>query len=313
MKTQNYSKVNINKARLISVIESMIQDLGLFLEDLLDAEEGEEGFLVLRRIRGTVRYYIKSNGNEKYIGREHQKKITQYAQSRYRKELIPAAKREIDQLKRCVAILKSTKYGPSDIGTVFDSLPEELKHIVDRYPLSDSEYARNWQKNENLVKKCRQNKKDKFHIYETQNGEYVMSKSEALIANILKDRGVPYHYEIAITPEIQLDYDRPIYDIGFDGKLKLVGYEPKEGFSPLNGDTLHPDFLVLNRRTRMEYFWEHLGMVDNDEYCKKNLNRLLRFLDAGYRIGEEVIVSSESKENPLDTKKVNEIIDRYLV
>lgn len=313
MKKHNYSLERINKARLISEIELMIQDLGDFMEDLLGSEEGKDGSLILKRIQGKTRYYLKANGCEKYIGREHQKDLVRYAQSRYREEMIPAVEREIAQLKRCVVILKSEKKGPSDVGTVFDSLPEELKSLVDPYPLSDSEYAKNWQENENLIKKRRQNKKDKYHIYETQNGEYVMSKSEALIANILKDRGVPYHYEIAITPEIQLDYDRPIFDIGFDGKMKLVGYEPKEGFSPFNEDTLHPDFLVLNKRTRREYLWEHLGMVDDDEYCKKNLNRLLRFLDAGYRIGDEVIVSSEGKENPLDTKKINEIIDKYLV
>ncbi len=312
MKNPHFSFTSCNKARLISEIDSMLEELNSFLDSLTEAAEDDKGSLIVKRIKGKPSYYVWADGKLRYLSCRETDEISRYAQSRYRKDLITVAKREIDQLKRCSEILKSTNKGPSDVGTVFDLLPEALKPFVDRYPLSDAEYAKNWQNDEKLIKKRRQNKKDKFHIYETQKGEYVMSKSEALIANILKDRGVPYHYEIAITPEIQLDYDRPIYDVGFDGKLRLAGYEPMAGFSPFNADTLHPDFLVLNKRTRKEYLWEHLGRVDEEGYCRKNLNRLLRLLNAGYKIGEDVIVTSESRDNPLDTGLVNEMIDRYL-
>ncbi|MBQ6124420.1 MAG: hypothetical protein IJL13_03365 [Spirochaetales bacterium] len=159
-----------------------------------------------------------------------------------------------------------------------------------------------------MVKKRRIHDKDDYHRFKTLRGDYVGSKSEVIIADRLYVKGIPYHYEIAFTPEAEIDVSRPVYDqFGF-----IAGYEVI-GFSPFDQDTLHPDFYVLNKRTRKAYFWEHLGKMDDPSYCLKNFNRFMRILDAGYIIGEDLIVTHEDSKHPLMTESIDAIIEKYLI
>ncbi len=79
---------------------------------------------------------------------------------------------------------------------------------------------------------------DKFglsRIYETLSGDFVRSKSEVIIANILFQSGIPFTYEkFLITP---------------DG----VGYLP--------------DFTI--ERTGKTFYWEHLGMLEKEDYAQE--------------------------------------------
>lgn len=113
----------------------------------------------------------------------------------------------------------------------------------------------------------------------TERGDVVRSKSEVLIANLLFSNNVPYRYEA--------EYRFP------DG-------------------IFYPDFTVLNARTRKEYIWEHLGMVANIDYAATAFSRLQRYQEQGLIIGKEIIITLESQGKPLDTKKIQNIIDTYL-
>ena len=73
-----------------------------------------------------------------------------------------------------------------------------------------------------------------------------------------------------------------------------------------------PDFYVLNKRTKKAYFWEHHGMMDDPDYCRKNLNRFMRILDAGHVIGEDLIVTHEDRRHPLMTEDIDRIIEKHL-
>ena len=97
----------------------------------------------------------------------------------------------------------------------------------------------------------------------------------------------------------------------FDDYGRFVGFESM-GNGPDRADTLHPDFFVLNKRTRKAYFWEHLGRMDDAQYCMKNFNRFMRILDAGYVIGEDLIVTHEDSRNPLRIEDIEKIIEKYL-
>ena len=128
-----------------------------------------------------------------------------------------------------------------------------------------------------------------------------------LIADRLFANGIPDHYEVAFIPESKGDRSRPVYD----EYGRIIGYEAP-GFDPFARDTLHPDFYVLNKRTRKAYFWEHLGKLQDPKYCTDNLNRLVRIIDAGYRIGEEILITHEDSYNPLRLESIDGIISRYL-
>ncbi len=79
---------------------------------------------------------------------------------------------------------------------------------------------------------------DKFRrqrIHETLSGDFVRSKSEVIIANILHQSGIPFRYEATLTAP--------------DGSRRA------------------PDFTIeWGGRT---YYWEHLGLLDIEDYSQE--------------------------------------------
>lgn len=92
--------------------------------------------------------------------------------------------------------------------------------------------------------------------------------------------GIPYVYEV------------PLY-------LEGYGY-------------IKPDFVVLNKKNRREYYWEHLGMMDNKEYCEKAIKKIETFEKNGIFPGENLILTYETYEQPLNIKVVEKLISEYL-
>lgn len=129
----------------------------------------------------------------------------------------------------------------------------------------------------------RGNKNDYYEegFFPTNKGDNVRSKSEKIIADLLYKYKIPYQYE----PEIRLD----------------------------NGNQYFPDFVILNVSQRKTVYWEHLGRVDFDDYCVKNMRKLLDYDKAGYVLGENLILTMETAAMPLDVKRVDEIIQKYFI
>lgn len=77
--------------------------------------------------------------------------------------------------------------------------------------------------------------------------------------------------------------------------------------------TIYVDFKVLNLRTRKEYVWEHLGMLDSAEYRRHSLPRLNDLILNGYIPGVNLILTWESEESKLDMRAVDKLINAYLM
>ena len=88
-------------------------------------------------------------------------------------------------------------------------------------------------------------------------------------------------------------------------------YEPEVELS--NGHKACPDFLVLNKRTRKSYYWEHFGRVDAEEYAIRNFPKIYAYEKIGLIQGKNLIISMETEKQPLDLKLVNEKIEMYLM
>ena len=116
--------------------------------------------------------------------------------------------------------------------------------------------------------------------YETEAGEYVRSKSEKIIADTFKKMNIPYIYE----PKIILDRNKTVF----------------------------PDFACLNVRKRKTIFWEHLGLTDLPDYAVKNFAKLDIYEKNGYFVGDDIIISTETQEHPLDISTIKRKIERYL-
>ncbi|MCF0142262.1 MAG: hypothetical protein HUJ75_02680 [Parasporobacterium sp.] len=118
----------------------------------------------------------------------------------------------------------------------------------------------------------------------TAKGEQVRSKSEKIIADELYHRGIPYHYE------------KPLV---LDNRGKQVA--------------IFPDFTVMNVSTGKILYLEHLGMMDQPEYCQSAMRKLGLYERNGLLLGRDVIVLHESNSEPLNIRTLNQYIDEFLV
>ena len=295
----------MNKAEIIRILKDTADELTEFL---YCPHQSEGKTLNIRVRNGKSELYCRTkDGSLSYLNHANEKLIKKLASDYYERKMKAIALREKKQIDSCIAILEKDK-DISDVDNTSKLIPEAVTEYAVLSELTAEGYARKWQNSNNVVKKRRSHKQDDYHKYKTLRGEYVGSKSEVIIADRLFVKGIPYHYEIAFTPEAIIDKSRPV----IDETGRLLGYEAI-GFGPDSLDTLHPDFYVLNKRTRKAYYWEHLGKMDDPEYCRKNFNRFMRILDAGYVIGEDLLVTHEDSKNPLMTESIDRIIERYLL
>lgn len=159
---------------------------------------------------------------------------------------------------------------------IYEALSLPRRQLVTPISPSDEEYLAAWQA-VTWQPKPFENTKNEYY---TGKGERVRSKSEILIADSLARFGVPYRYEYPTN---------------------------------VGGTVLYPDFTVLNIRKRKEYIWEHLGMLGQAKYAGEAVNRIERLEFNGYFPGENLILSMETEDTPLNTKLVAQLIKRYLL
>jgi len=117
-------------------------------------------------------------------------------------------------------------------------------------------------------------------IHTTLSGHKVRSKSEALIANIL------YQYQIPFRYECELNLDSTI---------------------------IYPDFTIRHPRTGEYYYWEHFGIADKHNYSQKIGSRLQLYISNKIIPTIHLITTFETKENPLCSDTIENIIKEYFL
>ena len=83
--------------------------------------------------------------------------------------------------------------------------------------------------------------------------------------------------------------------------------------NPLTKMKKYPDFRVLNVSQRKEFIWEHFGMMDNPEYIESALRKIETYKSAGIYVGESLIVTWETMDNPLSTEMIKRNINHFLL
>ncbi len=209
-----------------------------------------------------VKFYKKVNGKQSYISYKESAQLIEISRNMLYKEAVNLIDNE----------LKSISFS---FEKAYDKLPEEIKKIAHFQILMNDNYVEKW-KNKYHSSMAKPDNTEFF----SANGEHVRSKSELIIADMLKRYSVPYHYEPSI----------------------LLGKQLK-----------CPDFLVLNIKTRKEYIWEHFGKMDNPDYCKSAIEKLSFYEEHGYSSGENLIITMESSLQSLDTQYAEKIIKKYLL
>lgn len=114
-------------------------------------------------------------------------------------------------------------------------------------------------------------------IYKTHNGVFVRSKSELLIANKLHDYGIIFKYE--------------------------ASFETESG-------TIYPDFTILRDDDEI-IIWEHNGLISNEEYFLKSIQRIRKYNKCGFVQHKNLICTEESDIK--DEATLDDIILRYII
>lgn len=154
----------------------------------------------------------------------------------------------------------------------FQEMCQYRKDLLTPYILDDEQYAAEWQKKVINTSSFLEDEKK----YETRHGEKVRSKSEAILTDLFYELGIPYHYEPALILN--------------SGKIR------------------YPDFVLLKKRTREEYYLEHFGLLDDDEYMKSALEKLDEYKANGIYLGINLLITYETADRPLDIKGIKKML-----
>lgn len=236
-----------------------------------------QGKLYARKNGKYFSYYLVSeDGERKYISKNNGDYIRQLAQRKYVQSLYKQLQNQYQLIKADLA-----KYHPESLKETYDKLSPGIKKLVEPIVLPDDMYADSWLKYEcDKKKQYPTNNYSTNRVYEASNGTFLRSKSEIIISEELERHNIPYIYEYPVKTE--------------------------------TGKILYPDFYMLNKRTRKAYFYEHFGMMDEEEYCNNALLKIEEYARNGIRIGKNFLVSFETSKKILNANVVNQMIVDYL-
>lgn len=267
----------MNKLRQIHSLMDQISSEVSKMQNVAEKslKKAPEGTMWISGTHGKPQYFLK---------KEKEKGRGSYIPKKNMKLIKALAQKDYDQkfLKECYTLLSSIeefqKRNPEDLlEKSYTNLSETRRSLISSYTLTDEEYADNWLKEEFNGKSFYADSP----VIITERGERVRSKSEKIIADKLYAMGIPYKYEC------------PVYLDGFG--------------------TVYPDFTLLNKHTRKEYYYEHFGMMDDPEYSRKAFLKLNDYMINGYYPGDTLLFTFETSDRTLDMQMFEGMMQTFLL
>ena len=232
---------------------------------------------------GTVRISAHGKGYQFYLRTDADSRNGRYLPVSERKLAVALMQKKYDlkilseARKQAAAIQTFLKrYDPDILKKTFSSLHEVQKGCIETAEISDQEYVQRWIAHKYEPKPIG----DDIPEHYTQKGERVRSKSEVMIADALAYAGIPYRYECPVN---------------------------------VGGMIYHPDFTILREEDRKELFWEHLGRMDETDYCRRTVLRIRTYEKNGIIPGRDLILTMETSQNPLNLSVINQRIAAFCV
>lgn len=183
--------------------------------------------------------------------------------------------KSIDKELQAIKKFKSS-FPKTTAEQVYEKLHRERQKLVDPINLPDDEFLKQWEEFKYKGKGFDDNMPELY----TDKNERVRSKSEVIIADSLYKANIPYRYECP---------------------LELI-----------NGLVIYPDFTLLNTKTRENVYWEHLGMMDDANYAEKAIQKINTYMQNGIYLGKNLLVTFETRNNPINHRTIDVIISAYL-
>lgn len=237
-----------------------------------------KGFLEVNWNQNHYRYYLKEKSSTAESKEKTKRKYIKDVKLAKNMASHDYAKRIIKsatmELKHITSLIAT--YQKPTVEEIFKSMHPGRQILVEPLVLDDEQYAEQWLSNSPKY----QNPYPIQFAIQTENHEMVRSKSEKIIADKLKMAGVPYIYE----------------------KPLQIGKKYK-----------YPDFTVLNKRTRQEYYWEHMGLIDQPDYFKTAMNKIETYSQNQIWLGKNLIITYETTDTSLNVEWIEQIIEEYLL
>ena len=224
--------------------------------------------------RGGRRYYYAVSSEDgvrraKYISAEKMDLARRLVMRDISAEKLKLLKKDLDLLNGIISgyisdpdQLVSKKINPDHLMLIKDTSPYNKDAV---YDWQSSRFEKNCRHPESLIQR-------------TLSGVMVRSKSEAIIADQLYQRHIPFRYE-----ECRM----------------------------MNGQEYYPDFTILDPNTLKEYVWEHFGLMSSEAYRASVFRKLAVYSGNGLMLDENLIATFEWENAPLDPVYVSSLIDHY--
>ena len=254
----------------------MLKELNVLQKNIEKSlKKAPEGTLNLSSSNGTSQYYHKTQKNEKK-GKYIEKGNVKLIKALAQKDYDLRMLKEIEIRKKHLQGIKK-KLPEKGLEEIYASLPLARKQFVMPHVTPDEEYIKEWMEVEYEGKSYPL----KFGGQFTERGEQVRSKSEKIIADKLYAMGIPYRYEY------------PLYISGFG--------------------TIYPDFTILKVSTREEFYFEHFGLMDDPDYCRKAILKLQTYAKNQLFPGKGLLISFETLNHPLDITYVEKLLNAFIL
>lgn len=210
-------------------------------------------------------YYCKGNSQGIYISKKNCKFASDLARREKNEDAIERASGALTVLIPAQNYFETNDW--RDAGSRMH--PEKIKLAEDE-AVTVMEKARKWEK------EPYEKYEDFDSPYITKKGENVRSKSELIIANILYDNGIPYHYE-------QILHLR-------------------------NGRHIVPDFTIFDIKNERIVYLEHFGMLSDEQYSRATVNKMNMYTENGYVMNKDLFCTFESDTFRLPTLCVEKFL-----
>ena len=265
----------MDKKKIIEELQKEKDQLSTVIRDterrLKTAPEGQ--IRVVKHRKG-YQFYLREQPSDTsgiYIPVSEKQKAIALIQKKYDQQILTAAQKQL------TAIAKFLKeYQPGILKNIYELLPEVRKENIKPVEISDREYVEKWLSAEYPRKEFSEETPEHY----TSNGERVRSKSEVMIADALRQAGIPYRYECPLE---------------------------------LGQTTVHPDFTILRTSDRKLIYWEHLGMMDDPDYCRKAFQKLRKYEANGIYPGVNLIITMETAAFPINLSIIKSMIRTFCI
>ena len=233
-------------------------------------EQLPEGRLNVRHQNKKSYYYLYGNDKtETYLGPRDTELIADIIQKDYLKRVLKEANCELKAIEKMLQI-----YPDALAEDVYAQLPDARKLFATPINICDDSFAKKWME---MPYRRKPFKKDAPEFY-TLKGERVRSKSEVIIADRLRENGIPYRYECPLK---------------------------------VGNKIIHPDFTILRTSDRKILYHEHCGKMGDQQYVDDMLTRAKDYNQAGIILGDRLFYTFESETMPLDVTLLDNIIRQH--